>query len=369
MFTTCPNCRLNLAVTTTDLRIGQGYVRCGRCERVFNALVSLAEDLDHEHQSGLAATGTTTVPALIDDAHVMTPVDTATVATDASADESTDPAPVQEQHEPLYPQQVHEMDLVESTATGTFETIVLEGDGYLQTEEHVDELEVDAQLQAMALQMDAQRLPALEQDSAIAHEPVEEIRHHADESVVLETVAEDVDTDAALGTAPRAHRLWPTAAAALVLLLLAQIVHHHRQSLVAHPWLERPLQAVYALFGATLEPQWDLRAYDLRQLGGEALPGTTATIVLRAAIHNRAATAQPPPMIRAVLQDRFGNALSTTAIAPQDYLRGAAPARMAPDQRLDAELTLADPNKQAVGFELDACLPAADGKLHCSNDP
>jgi predicted Zn finger-like uncharacterized protein len=350
MFTTCPNCRLNLAVTATDLRIGQGYVRCGRCERVFNALVSLAEDLDHEQQSGLAATGTTTVPALDDD-EALTPV---TAVGEAVLQE---------------PQHSDEMQVVESTATGTFETIVLEGDGYLQTEEHVDEMEVDAQLQEMARQIDEQQQPSANQDSAIAQEPAEEVRHHADENVVLETLAEDVDADAALGTEPRAHWIWPAAAAALVLVLLAQIMHHHRQTLVAHPWFERPLQAAYALFGAALEPHWDLKAYDLRQLGGEAPPGTTATIVLRAAIHNRAATAQPPPMIRAVLQDRFGNALSTTAIAPQDYLRGATPARMAPDQRLDAELTLADPNKQAVGFELDACLPAADGELHCSNDP
>jgi hypothetical protein len=91
--------------------------------------------------------------------------------------------------------------------------------------------------------------------------------------------------------------------------------------------------------------------------------------VLRATVHNRASSSQPPPMIRAVLQDRFGNALSTTAISPQEYLHGRAPARMAPDQRLDAELSLRDPNKQAVGFELDACLPGADGRLHCSTDP
>jgi hypothetical protein len=74
-------------------------------------------------------------------------------------------------------------------------------------------------------------------------------------------------------------------------------------------------------------------------------------------------------MIRVVLEDRFGNALSTTAIAPKDYVPGAAPARMAPDQRLDALLTLPDPNRQAEGFQLDTCLPGAGGKLHCSNDP
>jgi hypothetical protein len=132
-------------------------------------------------------------------------------------------------------------------------------------------------------------------------------------------------------------------------------------------WLERPLAATYALFGASLEPAWDLTAYDLRQLGGEAL-GSSATIVLRASVHNRAPNRQPPPVIRVVLQDRYGNAISTLAIPPQDYARGEAPARLEPDQRLDVELQLEDPNRQAVGFELDACLPAANGPLHCSSD-
>jgi hypothetical protein len=45
------------------------------------------------------------------------------------------------------------------------------------------------------------------------------------------------------------------------------------------------------------------------------------------------------------------------------------PSRLNPDQRLDAELVLDDPNKQAVGFELDACLPDAARQLHCSTDP
>ena len=73
-------------------------------------------------------------------------------------------------------------------------------------------------------------------------------------------------------------------------------------------------------------------------------------------------------MIRVILQDRFGNALSTHAIGPQDYMNGPVPSRMKPDQRIDAELNLEDPNHQAVGFELDACLPDASRQLHCSND-
>src|ERR1700732_4295551 len=44
MFTVCPKCALTLVVTTEDLRVAQGYVRCGRCSSVFNALARLAEN-------------------------------------------------------------------------------------------------------------------------------------------------------------------------------------------------------------------------------------------------------------------------------------------------------------------------------------
>src|SRR5487761_114828 len=44
MFTVCPKCTLTLAVTAADLRVAQGYVRCGRCLNVFNALARLSEE-------------------------------------------------------------------------------------------------------------------------------------------------------------------------------------------------------------------------------------------------------------------------------------------------------------------------------------
>jgi predicted Zn finger-like uncharacterized protein len=331
MFTTCPACNLNLAVTAQDLRVGQGYVRCGRCEHVFNALLALAEDIDPAEQSGVAATGTTSVPAL-DDPEVTGiahfPLEAADEATDTALD----------------------FDLTDTGLKELPEIVMIdEPDG-----EDTDEVP-----------------QASFDDAGPMEEPValiEEVEAlEADEEAVAEAPAE-LDADAAVGNPPRRHWLWGVAAGLLALLLVGQFVHHNRQSLVAQPWLEAPLAALYRGFGVTLEPRWDLKAYDLRQLGGEAM-GTSTTIVVRASVHNQATNRQPPPMIRAVLRDRYGNVLSTTAVPPQDWLRGAAPARMAPDQRLDAELRLSDPNRQAVGFELDACLPAASGALHCSNDP
>jgi predicted Zn finger-like uncharacterized protein len=415
MFTTCPNCKLHLAVTAMDLRIGQGYVRCGRCDRVFNALLSLAEDVDREQQPGLIATGTTTVPALeeTDDALNFMPgtVDAAQrEATGTVSEKAADllledpvalspeldpplppptmqvdlaepePAPAEPDPDdftgpdewskvsPIRPQLQEQVDVVETMATGTFETIVLEGDTYLQTEEHVDETEVDAQIQQIASQFEGDELADV-RDTLRNDDADVEVEEMAGEEVIIETDDPELDADRAVGNAPRPHWAWTAAAVALAMLLLGQVVHHSRQSLVSRAWAERPLRTLYSLFGVTLEPRWDLAAYDLRQLGGEAMAGDASRIVLRATVQNRATSSQPPPMIRVTLQDRFGNALSTTAVAPQDYLRGAAPSRIGADQRLDAELTLDDPNRQAVGFELDACLPDAAGRLHCSNDP
>jgi predicted Zn finger-like uncharacterized protein len=334
MFTTCPACRMNLAVTVADLRVGQGYVRCGRCERVFNALMSLAEDLDPEEQSGLAAHGTASVPAIELDA-----------VEDSSASGSYE--------QPSGKSLDIDLDLMESAATGTVETIVLEGDTYTQVEEHLDEEEMAQRLRDMTGE------PAPDESEA---EVEVEVEPEAEAAPDVE-----LDADAAVGNPPRRHWGWAAAIAGLALLLAGQLVHHSRQSLVANPWLEGPLKGLYGMFGVSLEPEWDLDEYELRQLGGEALALNSTTLVLRATLQNDAPAAQPPPVIRVQLQDRFGHTLSTTDVPPADYLRGTIPRRMAANQRLDIELRLEDPNRQAASWNLDACLPGVDGKLHCAN--
>jgi predicted Zn finger-like uncharacterized protein len=343
MFTTCPSCRMNLAVTVADLRVGQGYVRCGRCERVFNSLMSLAEDMDPEDQSGLAAHGTASMPAL------EVPEEDAVAPDPVVAQELLERAPLDV-----------DLDVMDSAETGTVETIVLEGDTYTQVEEHVDEEEVMQRLRDITGEPDP--------DKSAAPEPEPE-PDPAPQPPPPAAQPAEFDADAAVGNAPRRHWGWAVAIVALLLLLTGQVVHYYRQALVAKPWLEQPLRWVYGLFGVALEPAWDLAAYDLIRLGGEPETLNSTTLVLRASVHNRAPSAQPPPLIRVRLQDRYGNTLSTTAVPPADYLKTAPPLRLAADQRLDVELRLEDPNRQAMGWELDACLPGSDGALHCAHDP
>lgn len=334
MFTTCPACRMNLAVTATDLRLGQGYVRCGRCERVFNALMSLADDLDPEEQSGHAAHGTTSLPAIkVED------FDTGERPAHDRTDAPQEQAPGIEDSGSFA--QSLDLDVTDSAQTGTVETIVLEGDTYLQTEEHLDEEEVRQRMRDFT------------------GEDVPE----------LAPVVEEIDADAAVGNAPRAHWAWGVLAVLLLLGLAGQAVHRHRQDLVAVGPLEKPLQAVYGAFGVNLEPAWSLASYDLRQLGGEELSASSPVIVLKASVQNLAPHPQPPPLIRVRLEDRFGNVVSTTELEPADYLPGEPLSRMAPDQRLDVQLRLNDPQRQAVSFDLDACLPVVNGPPRCAHDP
>jgi hypothetical protein len=41
---------------------------------------------------------------------------------------------------------------------------------------------------------------------------------------------------------------------------------------------------------------------------------------------------------------------------------------LAGGQRIDAEMGFVDPGANAVGFEIDACLPASGGGVICAND-
>ena len=155
----------------------------------------------------------------------------------------------------------------------------------------------------------------------------------------------------------------------LILVLFAQIINHQRDALATDPRFGRPLTAVYRALGVQLTPRWDLRAYDVRQLGATVEAGSTGAITVRASIRNAGSRPQPLPLLRVTLQDRFGNRLASRDVVPRDYMpSGTAPAALlGKDQRIDAELAFVDPGASAVGFELDACLPLGGGTV-CAND-
>jgi hypothetical protein len=165
-------------------------------------------------------------------------------------------------------------------------------------------------------------------------------------------------------------RTWTVGAVIAALLLVVQIINHHRDELAASARFNRPLTALYSALGVQLTPRWDLHAYDVRQLGASVDPAGSGLITVRASIKNSAPQAQPLPLLRVTLQDRFGNRIAARDVAPRFYLPHSMPASsfLSGGQRIDAEMGFVDPGANAVGFEIDACLPASGGGVACAND-
>jgi predicted Zn finger-like uncharacterized protein len=178
--------------------------------------------------------------------------------------------------------------------------------------------------------------------------------------------------DALASAPPKRNRfmLWVAGAAVLSLALVAQAIHHNRHDLATNAVLNRPLTNFYKAIGVTLVPNWDLTAYDVRQLGASTNERGPGTLTVRASLKNNASQALPLPLLRITMQDRYGNRIATRDVLPVGYVPGTVPAdaQLGTGQRLDAEMTFKDPGQDAVGFEIDACLPSANGRIACAND-
>ena len=173
---------------------------------------------------------------------------------------------------------------------------------------------------------------------------------------------------------PRDRRWWAFAAGAgvLALTLAAQLVHFNRDTLATWPSVSTPLSRFYASIGLPIALRGDLRAYDVRQLGAFAAPDAAGTLTVRASLRNLAPRAQPMPLLRVTLQDRYGNRIASRDLAAAEYQQRPAGTKpwslIASGDRLDTAVQLVDPGGNAVGFELDVCLPGPGGAVRCAND-
>jgi predicted Zn finger-like uncharacterized protein len=349
MFTICPKCALTLVVTAADLRIAQGYVRCGRCLNVFNALARLSEErpgaapAPAQPPAPLPAAAPSTAEAISadDTGEIEIELDPSILVTSARA--------------PAAPQETPEVDpRVEESPAAT---------------------------------PPAATPPAATPSAVAPPEAARETEPEraADAPQAQQTNTEEPPAAAALNLLSRPARTGlalKLGAGALLIALAAQIINHHRDSLAANPALSGPLRSVYSALGVRLAPQWNVHAYEVRQLGASVAGATPGEIVVRASVKNTARAAQPLPLLRVTLQDRFGNRVAARDVPPRDYLPApvAPGALLAAGGRVDATMVFVDPGPQAVGFEIDACLPlslytparpdrARTGEVACAHGP
>jgi predicted Zn finger-like uncharacterized protein len=441
MFTVCSKCNLRLTVTATDLRAAQGYVRCGRCHNVFNALAALADDPARTSEQTSAAetqSRTTLKPPDPPEESAAQPQPAAESQADpGSTDTSLEFNPASTNINEVF------IEAAPDERTGTFESIVLVSEEPAEAELGADQVIApqalstpvapaatavtdvhkmrdalaDPQLTRPAAPEPAARpaataepetaapAPPLAETPAArpAAEPVEVEITFTDTSLEPAPVADEAPSVNAVAAAEitsalRAHEAptmrpapaQPTPileqpepsragvprwaflsfAAGLVLCLMGQVVHHYRTDLADTAVLRGPLTALYLDLGAPLEPHWNMASYEIRQLGAST-DGTAGNLLVRASISNRATRDQPLPLLRVVMQDRFGNRVAARDLKPAEYLGRGAPqvSLLGAGQRIDVQVALQDPGQVATGFEIDACMPGHDHTVMCANDP
>jgi hypothetical protein len=157
----------------------------------------------------------------------------------------------------------------------------------------------------------------------------------------------------------------------LALVLSAQLVHHFRLQLARDANVGPALRQVYERIGQPLPPNWNLGAYELRQWGAnDSAPTAAGAMTVRASIRNGASFAQPMPLLRLELEDRFGGTVARRDFTAREYLTNPAQAGrlLAAGAATEAELAIAGAPADAVGYRLDVCVRETADGVRCAQD-
>jgi predicted Zn finger-like uncharacterized protein len=192
----------------------------------------------------------------------------------------------------------------------------------------------------------------------------------ADEPWSRSTAADDL-TDVEADAGERGRSLtWRAGSVVLALLLVMQLVHHYRDRLVRQPGIGSAVRGLYDGLGVPIGDAWDLNAYELRQWGaGSDL--AAGRLNVRVSVTNRAAFAQPLPLLRVEIEDRFGAAVAIRDFQPGEYLKNPARAGrlLGTGEAADAQLDVVTTGVDGVGYRLNICMSDADGSVHCASAP
>jgi predicted Zn finger-like uncharacterized protein len=430
MYSQCPDCQTRFRVTADALRAARGTVRCGRCGSAFDALERLTDFIPppaHDASSPPSLVATDNGSGMLAGQQTAATVeyhfsaeDLERVFVEASEwHEVDEPPPAEGDAPPLEVDAAREPVGVDAEApivvelgNAGFEDITLEGervsiealtDSLPVLEPQAADADLDStdELQILVAVPDSAypeevEVPRVDTAAAVdldvgAPEPATpQVEPPAVAAAVEPTAAppvagvaeplsaqrwrrpvEETEPEPTATASPWRRFAWTLAGLLLALALAAQVTHYFRQDLVRHPQLGPPLRGMYERLGLDLLPNWDLAAIELRQWGNEPDAATSGRLVVRASLTNRATFAQPHPLLRLELEDRFGNTVATRDFEPSEYLKNPSQATrlMAPGASSEAELLLADPGRDAVGYRLDVCLRESATLLRCATGP
>jgi predicted Zn finger-like uncharacterized protein len=356
MLTQCPNCQTTFRVTTEILRVADGQVRCGRCQTQFDALERLIDENEAaDAQASHAPRGTRSPPS---PASERIEVEESAAQEDITLEgrhieiSGRYRLPDSVRGEPrIREETVEEWVEIDDIEDAAEEAAVIDVDEDLVNEDSLDDLTADAQasIEAAKEVREAAQAAVADEEVEVAPEP-------------------EIDLLPSRRRAPVAP-IWKFLAAPLALLLVIQFVHTYRHSLARHPQLGPAIIGLYGALGVDLQPDWNLHAYEILQWHLGTDPAIPGTLKVRASLKNVAPFAQPYPLLKLVLEDRWGERVREREFEPAEYLDPTtAPDRLlAPAQQATATVSIVDPGPDAEGFRFDVCLRGRQG-IVCAAD-
>jgi predicted Zn finger-like uncharacterized protein len=357
MLTQCPNCQTTFRVTTEILRVADGQVRCGRCQTQFDALERLIDENEPAQAGRTPRAARSVPPPQPSPIEVDEPAAQEDITLEGRHIEISGRyrLPDSPRGEPQMREETVEewveIDDIDEAAQEP-EVIEIDEEDLADAESVVDE-EIYAQAQA---------------EDEVVDEIVDEVADEiADEPVETEPDVELL----ARRPRPAVALVWKVLAAPLVLLLVVQFVHTYRHALARHPRLGQAVVGIYGALGGDLQPDWDLHAYEILQWHLGSDPAVPGTLKVRASLKNVAGFAQPYPLLKLVLEDRWGERVREREFEPAEYLDpGTAPDRLlAPAQQATATISIVDPGPDAEGFRFDVCLHGRQGVVCAADVP
>ena len=353
MLTQCPNCQTTFRITSDILRVANGQVRCGRCHTQFDALERLIEE------EGVVEEAAQTPPS--QQIQVEEPDAQEDITLEGRHIEITGTYRVlDDPDQPQVRQEVTEewveIDDVDS------EEIAISADG-IEVEEDVAESDADAAAADYAREAALQREARRGERRLVATRTwAENPQPHQEHVEELELITPQQRT--------RSMLVWQILAVPLALLLLGQFVHHYRAELARHQTFGPMTMSIYSALGLPLMADWHLHSYEIKQWGVLSDPTRPGTLKVRASITNRANFPQPYPLLKLVLEDRWGDQVRAREFEPKEYLDpGAAADRLLqPNQPANATIDIVDPGPDAEGFRFDVCLRGKSPTPVCAAD-
>jgi predicted Zn finger-like uncharacterized protein len=374
MLTQCPSCQTSFRVTTEILRVADGQVRCGRCQTQFDALERLVDEREASQVESRYPRPARSLPPS-EPIEVDEPAAQEDITLEGRHIEISGRyrLPDTGRGEPQIREETVEewveIEDIEDEATANDDEVIdLE-------QEFAEDQDIAAQAEALLQNDDsgieiAESVRHGELDKIAAYEPRGSRASRLGQRPQGEP-AHDFELLERAPARPASAPIWKILAGPLLLLMIIQLVHSNRHALARHPQLGPAIVKVYSAVGATLQPDWDLHAYEILQWHLASDPALPGTLKVRANLKNVANFAQPYPLLKLVLEDRWGERVRERDFEPTEYLdpSTAAERLLAPSQQATATISIVDPGPDAEGFRFDVCLRGAKGVVCAADVP